>query len=264
MSISALRRIYITQELEKKITAWSSTEVRNNYVVNPSNPMFPQFGIERDENGFYYMSDRIYYYCDLRNGMNYRIKKNFKEIDFTCYQELYEAGISSGKFLIRKPTYREEIVLADIKWEYVELASPNNQYGTNFNNEVIKSWPKIIDGVKTDNTVSLEFKQKLAGYFQESFDDFLDVYSAAKVIAEKHGRGLPAGICEITNLYRDKAGIFWSDFDYEDWNFTVSDIKFTSMEQFHNYLTFAKSLGALDENHVIESLEYARVKWTMI
>jgi hypothetical protein len=263
MSINLLKRTFLQKELQNRIVSWTNPDIRKNYVVQPNNPMVPDFGIERDTNGYYFMSDNLYSYCDLRNGMIYRIKKGFKIRDWNCYQELYEAGKSSGKFRIDIPLHREEISLENVLWEYAELQSPNKDYGCNFNDDVF-SWPELTDGVKPNAGIDDAMRDSVKEYFKQYMDQSLHVAQAAFEIAKRNSCGMPKGICEPSNRYKDAAGYFWSDFDHEEWVLNQSEIKIISMEVFGAALMFANVCGVLNHPRIGELIDYAREKWTTI
>ncbi len=263
MSIQLLRRNFLQNELKNKVANWNNPDVQKNYVVHPNNPMVADFGIERDESGYYFMSNNVFSYCDLKNGMIYRIKKDFDIQDWNCYNELYQEGINSGKFRIDVPLHREEISLDGSAWEYVELQSPNRDYGHNFNDDVF-SWPELTNGLTKNPSIDLAYKNIVKDYFKEYLNQSLHIVQAAIKVAAKHNRGMPKGICEPSNRYKDNVGYFWSDFDHEDWNLNRTEIQVISMEVFGATLGFANICGVLDTEHVYELLDYAREKWTTI
>lgn len=263
MSIQLLRRNFLQQELKNRAASWNSPDTQKKYVVQPNNPMIPDFGIERDENGYYFLSSSVFSYCDLRNGMIYRIKKDFNDTDWKCYTELYQEGINSGKFRLDIPLYREEANLDGTVWEYVELQSPNRDYGHNFNDDVF-SWPELTDGLIKNANIDHAYKNIVKDYFKEYLDQSLNIVKSAIEVSSKNNCGMPKGICEPSNRYKDSTGYFWSDFDHEDWNLNRSEIQVISMEVFGATLGFANICGVLDQEHVYELLDYARTKWTTI
>jgi hypothetical protein len=263
MSIQLLRRNFLQKELQIRVINWKNKEFQKNYSVHPNNPIIADFGIERDDNGYYYMSDRVVSYCDLRNGMIYRIKKNFQDTDWLCYNELYQAGITSGKFRIDIPIFREETVLDNTTWEYVELQSPNRDYGYNFNDDVF-SWPELTDGLIPNASIDAAYKNSVKDYFTEYFNQSLDLIQAAVQISEANSCGMPKGLCEASNRYKDTVGYFWSDIDHEDWNLNKSEMMIIHLEVFGATLGFAYLCGCLDQEQIEELLTYAREKWTTI
>lgn len=263
MSLQLLRRNHLQQELLKRIQNWKDPAVKSSYVIQPNNPVVDDFGIERDDNGYYFLSDNVFSYCDLRSGMIYRIKKNYNNNDWKCYSELYQSGVDSGKFRLDIPLHREEVYLEERNWEYVELQSPNRDYGYNFNDDVF-SWPELTDGLTPNAGIDSSYKNTVKEYFKEYIDQSLDLVTAAVAVSAKNGTGMPKGICEPSNRYKDAVGYFWSDFDHEDWNLSKNEIKIVSMEVFGASIMFAKVCGVLDQTHVSELIDYARSKWTTI
>lgn len=247
MSIAALRRVYMLKELEKRVLSWADPAVQKNFVVYPNNPMFPNFGIEREQNGFFYMSDDLVYYCDLTNGMINRIKKNFNFKDYKCYKELCDYAQSSGKFRIRTPIYREEVIVNNERYEYIELKTPNNEYGQSLNDSF------FIEN-KTLN------KETIQSYIDKLFE----LFESARNIAKANNCELNGGLIEPSNLYKDSAGYFWSNIDHWQWNISESALRSFSLDQINSMLFVAHKNNTIDEQQGYDLLNYARNKWTTI
>lgn len=247
MSIAALRRVYMLKELEKRVLSWADPNIQKNFVVYPNNPMLPSFGIEREQNGFFYMSDDLVYYCDITNGKIDRVKKNFNIKEYECYKELCDYAQSSGKFRIRSPIHREEVILNNVRYEYVELKTPNSEYGQSLNES-------FFDENKSLNKESI----------QDYIDRLFELLESARPIAKKHKCELSGGLIEPSNLYKDSKGYFWSNIDNWPWNISESALRAFSLDQINAMLFVAHNNSVIDEQQGYDLLNYARNKWTTI
>jgi hypothetical protein len=251
------------QPLIEKQSWWTNTDLRNSTYNNLEiNPLMPRFNIERDDNGYFYMSDALVSYCDLRTGKIFRIRKYWERKDETCYSQLYQKGLEVG-FRIDIPLVRELVEIEGIPWEYAELKSPRNDYGKNYNDDVFL-WPELINGITPNPNITLEFKQQIKDYYIEFVDQVTIIIKEAKSIAIENMCGLPLGLSYIFNRYRDDQGFFWSDFDQFTWTSTGSDVLADSMLYLEGTLEFAVLCGVITKEQGMEVTNYARETWAQI
>lgn len=252
-------------ELKNKISAWKHPRTRHQHILEPNNPypLVPDFGIERDLNGYYYISDKLVSYCDLRSGMIYRIKQGDNILNSQCYRELQEAGQATGDFRLDVVLHREEIQIEDTTWEYVKLQSPEGDYGLNFNDDVFE-WPELINGETPNPSIDDELRDSVRDYFKNFIDQSLTIVRKANEIAEKNACGMPLGIIQTSNRFKDSNGYFWSDLDHNDWSLNKNELQYASMDTLYATLFFSKICGVLDESRTNELIEYARLKWSTI
>lgn len=264
--ITSFQRSMFLQQLREKQSQWKLPATQNKYFNNfqtaPKNHA-PSFGIERDQNGYFYLSDDLIAYCNLRNGLIVRIRKNWADKDWACYSELYKISQTSGDFRIDIPLYREITNVDGVKWEYAELQSPGNSYGKNSDDDVFE-WPELTDGLVQNNNITDEYKDQVAQYYKDYVDQSSIILKYAVQISNKHGTGLPMNLCRPSTRYRDDVGYFWSDFDQDQWIISkVEALEFYLMI-LAGTVHFAKSCGVIDDSRIQSILTYAREKWTTI
>ncbi len=262
--ISSFQRTIIIRELRKKIEAWKLPATKERFYNNFStNLSVPDFGIDQDDGGYFYSSDNLVAYCNLRTGHIFRIRKVWKAADWICYNELYQLGLSSGKFRIDIPLYRQEISIDGRAWEYAELQSPNKEYGLNFNDDVFE-WPELIDGYIPNPGITDSFKDQISLYYKEFIDQAVEIITAAATIAEKNNVGLPSNLVYPSSRFKDSIGHFWSDFDQSEWVHDKSSFIEHSILILEGSLGFAQMCGCLDNARLADCSTYARTKWTTI
>jgi hypothetical protein len=109
------------QQLRDKHTQWQHPETKNihfkNFKTAPAE-WAPSFGIERDNNGYFYLSDNLFAYCNLRNGLIVRIRRHWSNDDWQCYTELHQLSQQTGEFRVDIPLYREVLNVGGSNWEY--------------------------------------------------------------------------------------------------------------------------------------------------
>lgn len=262
--ISAFQRSAIIKELRKKIETWKLPETKERFYKGLStNLAVPSFGIDQNVDGYFYSSYNLVAYCNLRTGHVFRIRRAWNVHDWTCYNELYQIGLSSGKFRIDIPLYRQEISVDGSVWEYAELQSPNKEYGFNFNDDVFE-WPELIDGYIPNPGIDDSFKDQLVLYYKEFVDQAFEIMSAAVSIAEKNNVGLPSNLVHPSSRFKDSVGHFWSDFDQSEWICGKSVFSQYSIAMLEGSLGFAQMCGCLDDSRLADCSTYARTKWTTI
>jgi hypothetical protein len=261
--LSFQRAIFI-KELQDKLEYWMLPATQESFYKGlDTNPLAPNMGIERNADGYFYLSDNLISYCNLRNGYVIRIRKHWTLSDWTCYTQLYQKGIETGKFRIDIPLYREEISIDNHVWEYAELQTPNNDYGTNFNNDVFE-WPELINGITPNPSINDTLKDSVVQYYKEFIDQTIELKTCALEIAINNNVGLPKNLAQPTNRFKDTIGYFWSDFDQDQWINNNSEFTVYSLAILEGSMRFAQVCGVLDEPRVTDCLTYARSKWTTI
>lgn len=262
--ISSFQRNLIQVELRKRLDQWRDPSYQSRaYAGLTVNPNVTKFVTERDQDGYYYISSELVAYCNLRNGLIFRIRKNHFNKDWTCYTELAAKGTETGLFRIDTPLFSQTIETSDGTWEYAELQSPGNDYGQNFNDDVF-SWPELTNGLTPNTSIDEDLKTQVADYYRAFVDQSLVITREAKLIAEKNGCGLPMYLCYIFNRYKDDTGYFWSDFDQYSWVNTKEAVVADALARLAEALIFGKTCGVLDDIKVEEVYQYARDTWQAI
>lgn len=262
--ISSFHRSILLRELLKKIETWKLPETKERFFKGLStNTTVPSFGIDRDDSGYFYSSDNLVAYCNLRTGQVFRMRKEWNAQDWVCYNELHQLGLSSGKFRIDVPMYRQEISVDGSIWEYAELQSPNKEYGLNFNDDVFE-WPELVDGYIPNPEINDSFRGQVAVYYKEFIDQAFEITSAAVSIAGKNNVGLPSNLVYPSSRFKDSVGHFWSDFDQSEWIYDKAAFLQHSIAILEGSLGFAQMCGCLDDSRLADCSTYARTKWTTI
>jgi hypothetical protein len=257
----AFQRSIVQNELRNQHTSWQSTTTKNKFFGSfITNPIFQDFGIERNGNGYFYLSDNLIVYNDLKNGTIFRIKKNANPKSWDCYAELYAKSQELKTFRIDQSLHRENILVGNETWEYAELVSPGRDYGQNYNDDVFQ-WPELTNGMLQQNEITPDFKKSVEDYFKEFVDQSVDIIREAVIIATKHNCGLPINLCRLSTRFKDSQGYFWSDFDQEEWNSSTAEFYSWSITAFGSTLEFANKCGVLDTDQVSNCLTYASEKW---
>jgi hypothetical protein len=252
----------IKNELISRQIAWTGSNGFEFYQGLMTNPDKPRFGIIRDDQGYFRVGDNLSYYCNINNGMIYRIRKFWSKKDWLCYTKFYQIGLEKG-FRLDIPLEMEQVdVLGEI-WEYAELQSPKNRYGQNFNDDVF-TWPELTNGVISNTDISDEFKNSVKQYYFEFVDQTEILIEEAKKIAIDEMVGIPKGLGSIFNRYRDDQGYFRSDFDQYQWIETIPVAVAEYLEKFIEAVYFGKFCGVIDQGHIDEIIGYAYQKWTQI
>lgn len=261
--ISSFQRNLIQVELRKRLDKWLDQSFRSEAYGNLPVSPGPGFVTERDQDGYYLISDGLIAYCNLRNGLVFRLRKNFFAKDWVCYSDLAAKGQELGTFRIDTPLYKEEIETQDGIWEYAELQSPGNNYGHNFNNDVF-SWPELTNGLTPSESIDDAVRSGVVTYFKDFVDQATVITHEAKLVAEKNGTGLPLDLCYIFNRYKDDTGYFWSDFDQQVWIQPLPAVIDDALGKLETALQFASTCGVLTTEQVREVILYARDKWATI
>lgn len=262
--ITSLQRTLIISELTNKAKNWS----KNNPMAKHSWPRtvgerIEDFYIDRDDNGYYYVSSNLVSYCDLRKGYVFRIRRRYTKWDWNCYVELSQKSIEMNSFRMDIPLHREEITIDLEKWEYGELQSPGSDYGQNFNDDVFE-WPELIDGITVNPSIDQTLKTQVSEYYKEFVDQALIIMKQARDISLKYNCGMPYDLCHLFSRFKDQSGYFWSDFDQQSWVNSRDEVVRESLIMFEMSLGFGLMCGVLDQSQVGEIFEYASEKWQTI
>lgn len=255
-----MTRTEIIQNLTQKAVQWATTD--STYSGLPSNPVIPRFSTERDEDGYFHISNYLVSYCNLRNGEIFRIRRYAGANDWACYSQFYQKGVDLD-FRIDIPLYKENLDVNGEQWEYAELRSPGNEYGQNYNDDVFE-WPELSDGAFQMSAIGDDQRDLVKSYYVEFIDEIRILIREAKVIANANGCGLPIGLAHIFNRYSDANGHFWSDFDHLSWNATDEAFLLEAMATLHGTLMFAMICGVLDMSRTTEIINYASETWQLI
>lgn len=261
----AIQRNMFKKLLKDKHEYWKLPETKFVYLKNlktAPQEIAPTFGVERDVNGYFYLSDNLIAYCNLKNGQIIRLWKDWSDKDWQCYNELFQAGLTNNEFRIDIPIFREIYNINGDNWEYAELQSPSQDYGKNSNDDVFE-WPELTDGRYQNNNITEEYKDSVAQYHRDFVDHAAIILKHALQISTKHGVGLPLHLCRISTRYKDKDGYFWSDFDQDQWIVDQTTAINYYLAIFYGTLRFARVCGVLDDTRVENVFLYAREKWTM-
>lgn len=262
--IPAFQRTIVQNELRNRYNSWKTPETKNKFFrSHNTNPLFEEFGIERNGNGYFYLSDNLVVYNDLKLGTIFRIKKGASPKSWNCYVDLYNRSQELKTFRIDQPLHKENIFVDQETWEYAELQSPGKDYGQNYNDDVFQ-WPELTDGLVQRNEISREYKAEVEQYFKDFVDQALLIILEAVEIAKKHSSGLPKNLCRLSTRFKDAQGYFWSDFDQEEWNSSAAELYSWSMTAFGSTLEFTKRCGVLDADQVSNCITYASVKWKIV
>jgi hypothetical protein len=258
-----MTREQIIQQLIEKEIWWLGTDLKNsNYNNLETNPYVPRFKIDRTDDGYFYTSDSLVSYCDLKTGEIFRIRRYWENKDWNCYNQLYQKGLELG-FRIDIPLYKDTVEVNGEQWEYAEFRSPGNDYGKNYNDDVFL-WPELTNGVVPNSVIDQAFRETVKNYYIEFVDQVAVIIKESKNIAIDNMCGLPLGLSYIFNRYRDDQGYFWSDFDHFTWTRTGSDVLNDSMLYLKGTLTFGVVCGVITEEQGVEVTNYAREEWAQI
>jgi len=263
--ITAELRSTMIEKLKAKALEWKHSDPIARFYAGEeqTNPEMPKFGIEKDENGYYYSTLTLVQYCDLTNGLIFRMRNNWLPQDWKCYNELWAKGNEQNSFRLDTPLHREVIDILDESWEYCELESPSKDYGTNFNDDVF-SWPVLVNGVLKNPQITDRLKNSLVNYFKEFIDQSQWIYFQAKKIARNNECGIPMDLCDLCTRYKDTNGYFFSDVDHLNWNLDKEHFLLVSMSKLKGYLWFAVMCGMMDQERFEELSNYASESWSTI
>jgi hypothetical protein len=264
------QRSLFKKELLSRLKYWLSPESKNEFYKNI--PFKPEMGIQRVDNGYYYLSNKLVSFSDLTNGLVVRMRSYKTTKDWDCYNDLYKQSLEKG-IRIDVPLYKEMITdhLGNT-WEYAEIRSPENQYGSNLYDILFSDSHKTLEEEKdfylTNDwqlpQASDGIKSSAKELFEIYIDQFVIVAGLASSIAEKNNSSLPLGIANMSTLYRDSNGYFWSDFDHNTWTTTKSNLISSALSDFESTTYFAEKSGLLDSVVRENLIKYAREKWTAI
>jgi len=269
--LQSYQRSIFQKELTDRLKYWLSPDSKTEFYKD--SPAKPGLGIQRTSSGYYYLSSNLVFYCDLTNGLIVRIKRFLNSTDWNSYTDLYKISNEQNKFRMDIPLYRELITVFDgSRWEYVELKSPNNEYGKNLYDDLFSDSYKTLEEEK-DSYLNDDWESSQASdsikfgakeLFEEYIDQFAIIAGIASSIAKKNNIGLPPGIASISALYRDTKGYFWSDFDHNTWNVTKNLLIDSALIELEGTTDFAEKAGLLDSVVRENLIKYAREKWTAI
>lgn len=228
-----LRDMRIT-ELKSKASYWTLAKINEfhgNKVKNLTKPV----AFEPYANGYLSITESAIEYVDVTTGITYKVKKAISEKEWACVTALYSK--SAGSFRMENPSFRT--VSGTV--EYLELTPPSSNFG--------------------DTLFNVSRSADLNAYkiTLMSLIDFIAlVFAAAKEVAAEKKTGIPAGIFDPQNYWKDSDGWFVTGLD-QGWT-TPSN---TAKEMGLAYITMSKSIGADESTRTVldEIKEYARTRW---
>lgn len=251
-------------DLKSKLSYWLSPtgqkELLNN-VATHEDSFSRKFGIQRSSGGYYYLSDNLIGFYDLNNGNSIRIRKLINgDTDWNCFNSLYEASSKVG-FRMDEPVLRKKISINSQDWDYVELKSPNGEYGKNFEHNVF-TWPPLTNGLIPNESITDNDRQKLVELYKSNIDEISKILAVAKDIAVKNNCGVPVNIFNASSIYRDTTGPFWSELDFSSWDFPVEDLNSKAKTIIALSTGIGSKCGMLLQKDVEEIVSYVNAKWS--
>lgn len=267
------QRSYHITTLKAKLNYWQSPDAKKD--LYPRMDFKPPIGIQVIENGYYYLSDNYVAYNDITNGLIVRIKKNSNPIHWKCFRDLYSEVSKSNRLIIDQPSFQEFIEIADKgTWEYVEMKSPNGQYGKNLNDEFFDdsftfSDPDIKDRYLDPSwnapQLSSESQSKKLEILQSYIEQISILIDEMTKTATRTDSGFPKFENRLLScLYRDNNGYFWSDVDQFEWVQTKSMFLDAALQELTMVLNFAVKCGIITQDISNTVYQQAREKWLTI
>jgi hypothetical protein len=247
-------------DLKNKLTYWKSDTAQDKYVngvsVNKDN-FATKFGTQPASGGYYYMSDELVGFYDFNTGSCIRIKKmNNSDVTWKSFESLVNVGVTKKSFRTDKPVYREVLNIDNQLWDYIELVSPKNEYGTNFENYVF-DWPPLTDGLIPNSNITSADIQECVSFYKEFIDQRNIILPEVLEIAKSNSIGIPVEICNMSSLYKDSAGYFWSELDKSDWSVPVSNVYNSVMGFTMGSTAIALKCGMLTQADADAIISYA-------
>lgn len=238
------------QLLKTKLDYWLSPgKIADFYGNLATDPVRSQFVTERDNDGYFWISENIISYYNLRNGFSFRMRKDWLPQDWSCYTQLYNRSKDVTTFRVDEPLYREVVEYAGHSWEYAEVQRPDSSHGNNFSDEVF-SWDTV--------TINPEH------YFRDFIDQCAAIDKECISIANDSMCGVPSNICIMTNHYRGPLGYSWSDGNLLSWNGLGVSITGNAMIYLRGALNFVTNRGFITVDTAKDLLNYAEAQWKAI
>jgi hypothetical protein len=85
--------------------------------------------IEWNDTGYFEIKKDKIMFNDCVNGHTFTLKKNGTREDWKKFQDLFIEASETKLFRIDAPIFREELLIAEIPWEYTKVARPGGGVG---------------------------------------------------------------------------------------------------------------------------------------
>jgi DNA-directed RNA polymerase subunit H (RpoH/RPB5) len=271
MSFAAnLQRSFFKKELTDKLIYWQSSQSKND--LYPNLPFKPVLGIQRVSNGFFYLSNNLIYFSNIPQGQIVKIKRTSDPIHWQLYSDLYKISVDQKKFRMDVPLYSEFINdHHGNRWEYSELKSPRDQFGINYTNEFYQVQSNDLtssmldpDWKPDDQTEesSEKLRTDLLNDVHLYIDQVTEILTSALNISREKNKGLiPSKLGSLSTFYTDGDGVFWSDFDHEDWDHHKHQVTERLIEEFSVGLEIVEKHDRINKEEKEDFLKNARSKW---
>jgi hypothetical protein len=198
------------------------------------------FVVQKWSDGYITVEDGTLKYEDLNTGKTFVLRKNYNEVDHTCYAALHDAAGTS--FRCSKLDYREVVVFGSTKLEYLEFSAPTGEYGSNFVTDVF--FNEVSD---------------IGTYLKDRIYEIKQLASLAKKIAEENNAGFPDFSLILFDSWIDSKGAYWQEL--LGWNYDYQESMESTLMFLDNFLGEQVARGTLDSDQAASIKEYARTSW---
>jgi hypothetical protein len=175
---------------------WSESKIKEFYGNHIENLYHP-CAVKQHEDGYIIASlDRLEY-VNSTNGSCYKIQPS-NEAAWTNFTSLKAKADELGTFRLEVPAHRS----LDGAKEYVELNSPNNEFGENL-------------AIKMINENSIDSNDVVA--WTDAYFNLLEIILP---VVKDIGNVYPAGLFDISNLWNDSNGYYLTNLD-TNWTYNL-------------------------------------------
>jgi hypothetical protein len=207
--------------------------LENIYIVAPWNDGYEEF-----------FGTRLKYH-ELTTGKIFILRPyDNANLDYTCYQELYQASLLLNTFRINQPVFREVVTIGELQFEYMEIISPTNDAGDNASTRFLNS---------------MSFSPQ---FFIDYINESLDMLRSIKTIAKNNNVGFPEATCTILDRYNDSQGYFYGE--VLDWNSTYELFVDQNLEFLSGAAKVLVLSGSMTQGEYDSFIAYARTQWTQL
>lgn len=253
-------------DLKTKLSHWHSAEGQAKYIngIATNEGIFSnRFGIDAVSGGYYYLSDSLVGFYDMNTGNSIRIKKLTNgDTNWNCYNALYQKSLTAD-FRIEAPGHREVISIDGQDWDYAEITSPNGEYGTTYEHDVF-DWPPLTNGLTPNPLITAEQRAEHVALLKSNVDEVYKIYPHLVEIATANNAGLPSQLLNMSSIYRDSVGTFWSDINFDDW--TIPNEEDIFLQIYNQILAgstlMARKCGMLTDAEAQSVVDYMNSKWS--
>jgi hypothetical protein len=205
----------------------------NIYIVAPWNDGYEEF-----------FGTRLKYH-ELTTGKVFILRPyDNANLDYTCYQQLYQASQLLNTFRINQPVFREVVTIGEGQFEYIEIISPTNEAGGNASSRFL---------------ASMSFSSQ---FFIDYVNESLDMLRSIKTISENNHVGFPETTCTILDRYTDTQGYFYGE--VLDWNSTYELFVDQNLEFLSGAAKVLVLSGSMTQGEYDSFIAYARTQWTQL